>query len=152
LFTRIEKDEILDHFVRGRIYGYIETNPGAHYNEILKKLGVKNGTLSHHLYMLEKMGMIKSRREGMRYRAFYPTGIKFPEREKYRLTDLQIAILNKIKEREGITQKEIAIELKEKKQKINYNIKVLKRIGKIRIKKKGRKTHCYLGEENMNRY
>ena len=142
----------MDHFVRGRIYGYIESHPGTHYNDILKKLEVKNGTLSHHLYMLEKMGMIKSRREGMRYRALYPTGMKFPEKEKYRLTDLQIAILNKIKEREGITQKEIATELKEKKQKINYNIKVLKRIGKIRLKKKGRETHCYLGEEGTNNW
>lgn len=90
--------------------------------------------------------MIKSRRERLRYRAFYPTGMKFPEEEKYRLTELQASILKIIKENEGITQKEIASKLKEKKQKINYNIKVLRQAGKVRVRKKGRITQCYLTE------
>jgi len=132
--------------VRGRIYGYIENHPGCHYNEILKNLGIKNGTLSHHLYILEKTGMIKSRREGLKYRAFYTTGMEFPEKEKYRLTNLQVKILEKIKEKEGITQKELATLLGEKKQTINYNIKVLQRAGKITLKKKGRITKCYTRE------
>lgn len=134
--------------MRGRIYGYIENHPGATYNEILTKLGVKNGTLSHHLYMLEKMKMIKSRREGIRYRAFYTTGMEFPAEEKYRLTNLQVKILNMIQENEGITQKQLATLLKEKKQTINYNVKVLKQIGEIRVRKKGRETHCYVAKEN----
>ncbi|HEC75824.1 MAG TPA: ArsR family transcriptional regulator [Thermoplasmatales archaeon] len=92
--------------------------------------------------------MIKSRREGLRYRAFYPTGIKFPEKERYRLTELQISILKVIKENEGITQKEIASKLEEKKQTINYNIKILRQADKIRVRKKGRETHCYIAEEN----
>lgn len=100
--------------------------------------------------MLEKMGMVKSRREGMRYRAFYITGTEFPEEEKYRLTDLQIKILDVIKKNEGITQKEIASILGEKKQKINYNIKVLKQIGKVIVKKKGRKTRCYLSKQEKH--
>ena len=78
MFTRVQKDDVLDQFVRGEIYGYVKTNPGATYNEIMQKLGLKNGTLSYHLHMLEKMEMIKSRLEGIRYRAFYPTGMKFP--------------------------------------------------------------------------
>ena len=147
LFTRVEKDEALDHFNRGQIYGYIKTSPGVHYNKIRKELEIKNGVLSYHLNLLEKIGLIKSRREGMRYRAFYPTGMKFPEEERYRLTDLQIAILEKIKENEGITQKEIAAMLGEKQQKISYNIKALERAGKIRMIKKGRKKKCYLTEE-----
>lgn len=114
----------------------------------MKKLNVKNGTLSHHLYMLEKTGMIKSRREGLKYRAFYITGVEFPEKEKYRLTDLQIRILEKTKDNEGITQKELASLLGLKKQTINYNIKVLKQAGKINLKKKGRITRCYLAENN----
>ena len=94
--------------------------------------------------------MIKSRREGIRYRAFYPTGRKFPEKEKYKLTDLQIAILDNIRENEGITQTRLASLIKEKKQTINYNIKVLEKIGKIRVRKKGRETHCYIAEQKQN--
>ena len=148
LFTKLHKDELLDNFQRGRIYGYIEENPGTHYNEIKKKLEVKNGTLSHHLHILEKMGMIKSRKEGIRYRAFYSTGVKFPEEEKFRLTDLQIHIINLIKANPGITQKIIAQNTNLKKQTINYNVKMLEKIGKIKIVKRGRNTNCYPAENN----
>jgi predicted transcriptional regulator len=117
----------------------------------MDNIGVGNGTLSHHLHMLEKMEMIKSRREGLRYRAFYITGAKFPEKEKYRLTELQNSILDLIKNKEGITQKEIASTLNQKQQTISYNIKMMQRSGIIDLKKEGRKTYCYSkNKENSN--
>ena len=150
LYTRIQKEDVLDQFVRGEIYGYIKANPGAHYNQIIRELDVKNGTLSYHLHMLEKTGMIKSRKEGLRYRAFYPTGIKFPKAERYRLTELQTNIIKLIKENEGISQKEIARALDIKHQTINYNIKVLQQTGLIRLRKKGRKTSLYVVENEYD--
>jgi len=143
LYTRIQKEDVLDQFVRGQIYGYIKTNPGVHYNQIRRGMGIKNGTLSYHLSVLEKTELIKSRREGLKYRAFYPTGMKFPQNERFRLTDLQIRILNIIKENEGINQKEIAKKLDKKPQTINYNIKVLEQADLIEVVKRGRKTICY---------
>ena len=89
LYTRIQKEDVLDQFVRGQIYGFIKTNPGVHYNQILRQVGVKNGTLSYHLGILEKTDLIQSRREGLKYRVFYPTGMNFPQAERFRLTDLQ---------------------------------------------------------------
>ena len=112
----------------------------------MRKLDVKNGTLSHHLYVLEKMGIIKSRREGLKYRAFYPTGMKFPEEQKYRFSDLQIAILDNVGKNPGITQKEISESLKQNKQNISYNIKALEKIGKLKVVRKGRESYCYLNE------
>jgi len=144
LFTRIKKDESLENFERGRIYGFIENNPGTYYSEIIKNLGIGNGTLSHHLYMLEKMNMIKSRREGIRYRAFYTTNINYPEEQKFRYTNLQSEIIKLIKENNGITEKEIISKLGEKQQTISYNIKMLQRNNIIRLEKKGRETCCYM--------
>jgi DNA-binding MarR family transcriptional regulator len=146
MYTRIQKEDVLDQFVRGQIYGYIKTNPGVHYNQIRRGIDVKNGTLSYHLSVLEKTELIKSRREGVRYRAFYPTGMKFPEVERFRLTELQICILDVINENSGIDQKEIAIKLEKKPQTINYNIKVLEQAGLIKVMKQGRKTSCYLNK------
>ncbi len=137
------KDEVLDNFVRGQIYGYVKTNPGVHYTKILKELEVTNGTLSHHLYTLEKMELIKSRREGLRFRAFYPTGMKFPKDEKFRLSELQIDILKTIESHPGIFQKEIAKILEKRQQTVNYNIKMLERIGKVRLEKEGQFRRCY---------
>ena len=150
MFTRIQKEDILDHFVRGQIYGFIKTNPGVCYNEIMRNLDLKNGTLSYHLHMLEKMEMIKSRREGLRYRVFYPTGMKFPEEERYRLNELQLDILKIIRENEGISQNEIANKLNKKPQTINYNIKTLQQAGLIKVRKKGRKTLCYILKDPSN--
>ena len=150
LYTRIQKEDVLDQFVRGEIYGYIKTNPGVHYNQIIRELDVKNGTLSYHLHMLEKTGMVKSRKEGLRYRVFYPTGVKFPKDERYRLTELQMNIIKMIKENEGASQKEIARSLNVKHQTVSYNVKVLQQAGFIRLRKKGRTTSCYIIEEGCS--
>ena len=143
LYTRIQKEDVLDQFVRGQIYGFIKTNPGVHYNQILRKVGVKNGTLSYHLGVLEKTELIQSRREGLKYRAFYPTGMNFPKAERFRLTDLKIQIIGSIRNKPGMTQKEIAQSLGQKPQTINYNIKVLGQAGLISVVKAGRKTTCF---------
>jgi predicted transcriptional regulator len=136
----------LENFERGRIYGYIENNPGTYYTEIMKNLGIGNGTLSHHLYILEKMCMIKSRQEGIRHRAFYITSEQYPEGETFRFTILQSDIINLIKENNGISEKEIVLKLGEKQQTINYNIKKLQRKKIIRLEQKGRETYCYINE------
>lgn len=143
LYTRIQKEDVLDQFVRGQIYGFIKTNPGVHYNQILRQVGVKNGTLSYHLGVLEKTRLIQSRREGLKYRAFYPSGMTFPKEERFRLTEHQIQIIASIREHPGLTQKEIARLLGQKPQTINYNIKVLGQAGLIHVTKKGRKTRCF---------
>jgi len=147
LYTRLDKEDVLDQFVRGQIYGYIKTNPGAHYNQIRRDIDVKNGTLAYHLRVLEKTDLIKSRKEGVRYRAFYPVGHKFPKKERFRLTDLQMRVLKVVKTNQGLTQKDIAAELHKKPQTINYNIKVLEKAGLVELKRIGRKTRCYSVEE-----
>ena len=129
---------------RRRVYGFIESHPGTHYTEIMNKIGVGNGTLSHHLNMLEKMDMIKSRREGIRYRAFYTTGSQFPKEEKFRFTELQSKILKIIRKYNGISQKEIRNVLNEKQQTVNYNIKMLERNELIVTRKKGRNVYCFI--------
>jgi DNA-binding MarR family transcriptional regulator len=150
LYTRIQKEDVLDQFVRGQIYGFIKTNPGVHYNQILRQVGVKNGTLSYHLGILEKTELIQSRREGLKYRVFYPTGMNFPKAERFRLTDLQIQIIGSIQSQPGLTQKEIARVLGRKPQTINYNIKVLDQAGLISVMKDGRKTTCFPVSETQN--
>jgi DNA-binding MarR family transcriptional regulator len=142
-YSRISKEDVLDQFVRGQIYGFIKTNPGVHYNQILRKVGVKNGTLSYHLSVLEKTELIQSRREGLKYRVFYPTGMSFPKKERFRLTDLQIQILESIKKHPGLTQKQIARSLGRKPQTINYNIKVLDQAGLVSVERRGRHTLCF---------
>jgi DNA-binding transcriptional ArsR family regulator len=143
MFTQERKDDVLDHFVRGEIYGFIKANPGSHYNQMMRELDIKNGTLSYHLYILEKTGIVKSRKEGIRYRVFYPTDMKFPEEERYRLTEMQIKIMQLISSHPGLNQKKVAKLLNETHQTISYNMKVLQQAGLINVQRDGRKRKYY---------
>ena len=145
-YTRSSKDEILENFVRGEIYGFIKSNPGCYYSHIKKKLDIKNGVLAYHLKILEKSGLIKSERKG-RYRLFTVTGITFPKSGGYMLSELQISILDLIEKNKGISQKEIDSYLNKSQQKISYNLKMLESAKKIVSIKKGRKKHYYLHED-----
>lgn len=128
LYSRLKKDELLEHFVRGQIYGHIMSHPGEHYNHIKQKLGVTNGTLSHHLRTLELQGYIKSHRDGT-YKRFYPTGMTIPRKKGIQLSDLQIGIVDAIRQSPGISQKDIAQREGISQQSVSYNLAILERMG-----------------------
>ena len=143
LYTRIKKKHVLDHFTRGRIYGYIEANPGAHYNIIRDALAVNNGSLTYHLRMLEKTEYINSKKAG-KCRYFYPASLNISE--KNGLSNLQNSILEKIVEAPDITQKEIADETGVSQQVISYNVKKMIKNGVVKIRKDGRESYLYVAE------
>lgn len=142
MYSRLKKEEVLDHFVRGQIYGFIVSNPGEHYNSIREKLKVTNGTLSYHLRTLEIQGFIKSRKESI-YRRFYPIEMKFPRDKGVKLSDLQIAMLDSVRRRPAPTQKDIASVLGISQQVASYNLRILTRKGFVKVRKEGRKRMYY---------
>ena len=56
----------------------IEKNPGIRYREIMDELGLKNGTLSHHLQKLEQQSVLRVERTP-RVARFYPLSVKDEE-------------------------------------------------------------------------
>jgi len=56
----------------------IERNPGIRFREIMDELGLKNGTLSHHLQNLEKQSVLRVERTP-RVARFYPLSVKDEE-------------------------------------------------------------------------
>ena len=51
-------------FQRGRLYGYIESNPGIHLSALTRLSNVGNNQATYHLDILQKEDMIWSRNEG----------------------------------------------------------------------------------------
>jgi len=56
----------------------IEKNPGIRFREIMGELGLKNGTLSHHLQKLEQQSVLRVERTP-RVARFYPLSVKDEE-------------------------------------------------------------------------
>lgn len=146
LYTKLKKEEILDHYIRGKIHGYILANPGDHYSSIRKALDVTNSSLTYHLSVLEKEALIRSERDGM-YKRFYPKGAKLSEKEVGALTPVQNRIIEAIKETPGICQKDIASMLGVSSSTVNYHISRLVQKGIVRSKRKGMKIAYYFSRE-----
>ncbi len=147
LYSRLKKDELLEHFVRGQIYGRIMSHPGEHYNHIKQKLGVTNGTLSHHLRTLELQGYIKSHRDGT-YKRFYPTGMKIPRKKGIQLSDLQMGIVDAIRQSPGISQKDIAQREGISQQSVSYNLTILERMGILDSVRDGVRNKYFISSDS----
>jgi predicted transcriptional regulator len=145
LYTKIKRERVLDHFVRGQIFGYIQANPGEHYNAIKDALGLTNGSLAHHLRTLEREQFVKSKRYGL-YRRFYPMNYRMPADDVYQPNEIQATILAVIRDHPGITQKEIAGRLGLTPPTVNYHVAVLIDRNLILVERRGRSTHCTIIE------
>ncbi|UCE74550.1 MAG: winged helix-turn-helix transcriptional regulator [Methanomassiliicoccales archaeon] len=142
LYTKLNKEEILDHYTRGKIHGYILANPGDNYNSIRKALDISNGSFAYHLRVLEREGMIKSKRDGL-YKRFYPSGMKIPA-DNGQLKEIQRLIIKKIKETPGMSQKDIADFLGVASSTIHYHVQGLIEADMIESKRMGRKVRYFL--------
>jgi len=145
MYSKLKKEDVLDHFVRGQIYGLIRVTPGAHYNMIKQRLDLSNGVLSYHLSTLEREGYILSEMDGI-YKRFYPNHVKFEVDYPIFLSKLQERIVDFIKSKPGITQKEVAKELGLSTSTVNDNILVLKQANILDLRRDGKRTRCYLVE------
>jgi predicted transcriptional regulator len=146
-----KRNKTLEDFVRGQIFGFIQANPGAHYNYIKRALHLNNGTVAYHLNVLENDQLIYSESDGV-YRRFYPKEARIPpvnggNGKNYthvQLNTTQDTIIDVIAKNPGMTQKDIAKILGKSTQVINYNINSMAQLGLVRLNREGNKTKCYV--------
>jgi predicted transcriptional regulator len=143
-YTRVKKEEVLNHEVRELVYDYVQRNPGEHFRAILTKLGLTNGTLIHHLNTLERQNYIKSERDGP-FKRFYPTGRQLTE-DVLEINGIQMKILDAVNNEPGVTQKDLARLLQTSPPTINYHVKALHMGRLLNIKRDGKNTRCFPGE------
>jgi DNA-binding MarR family transcriptional regulator len=145
LYTRLKKEYVLDNFTRGRIYGYVEANPGEHFNAIKRALDLKNGSLAYHLRTLEREEFITSKRD-RGYTRYYPRNMKLPKRNVKELIPIQRNIVVTVKSNPGISQRGIADKLNISFQLVHYHIKVLQEADYLYLEKDEKQTYCYDSE------
>ena len=139
LYTRINRDKVLDNTLRQGIFHYIRTNPGSSFSDIRRGLSLNNGVLAHHLSTLEREHYIKSRKEGI-YRRFYLRRENLPG---LYLNSSQKSILRYLLRNPGASQSEIATALGLSRQTVNYHILSMEKMGAVKINRTGRRANCY---------
>lgn len=72
LFTRVDRDEALNHPRRALLYEYVQTNVGATFSDARRATGLGSGPFVHHLRVLERTGHIRVVRQGASTRLFPP--------------------------------------------------------------------------------
>jgi len=142
LYTRLHKDALLDNETRGMIRGCISTEPGIHYNEIMRHLKLSNGAAAHHLSMLERQGLIKSRSDGYLKR-FYPAETRMVDLPQT-IKKIEKLILETVQERQGLSQREIAGILEISESTVNRHARQLADMGLLRLERQGMMVKCYL--------
>jgi predicted transcriptional regulator len=147
LFTRLRRDEVLNQFTRGEIFGFIKANPGVHLTAIKENLDLANGVLAYHLKVLIREEFVITRREGG-YKRFYPHDMRVP-RKRVHFTRLQLDMVEKLSLHPGLTQTALARMLGESKQVVNYNLRVLIAAEVVRVEKDGSSTKCYVQKKGI---
>lgn len=148
LYSKINKEEMLNHPVRHKIHGYIIGNPGAHFGLIKQDLKLGNGQVVYHLKRLIQANLIYSKADGIRKR-FYPKDFPQSEINGYYLTKTEEKMLELIENNKGITQKEIALECEISRQVAKYHLSKMEEVEVIRTEAAGRETKYFLsGRDN----
>jgi predicted transcriptional regulator len=140
---------------RKLIYDYILSHNGTSFGSIKDFFGMKNSTLEYHLHHLEKHQKIYSKREGRRRCYYCKHKLEHQtttfSKEFTDLTNLQRRILNQIKNKPGITNKELIQKNKINRKKLSYNLKRLGELNLIWMAKNNGNTigYEYISKEKL---
>ena len=144
LYTRLKREHVLDHFVRGQIFGAVRTRPCIAFAELRRLLGLSNGNLSYHLRILEIQGFLASYREGI-HRRYVPAGMPAAsESGGAGISELQRRLLETLQAEPETTQRDLAAKVGVTQQCVSYNLLFLRRQGSVDRVREGRRTRYVL--------
>lgn len=95
LFSRIEKDELLENGRRARLFEFIRHNPGARLGEISKALGLPWGSTLHHLRKLRSERLVTFKQTG-HHKCYFINGSGLSEHQMTAVSVLKGDTLQRI--------------------------------------------------------
>ena len=147
LYARLSPAQVLAHDKRKDIVNYLGENPGAHLRAIGRALDLTYGTLTYHLYRLEREGIIVPDEDGLFKKYYLSAGRQRNAKEERPATDTlrktEREIYDDILAHPGSPQSEVAARLGLSRQALHYHIKKLETQGFISKVAQGRETLCY---------
>jgi predicted transcriptional regulator len=127
---RLRGLNVLDNFNRGRIYGYIRGKPGCTFSDLKTELKMLNGNLAYHLAVLEKVGLIKSAKDGRTRRHFAGDAVGRIKPDSF-LGKTESMVLSKLRSVGSVSTTKVAEALGMSRQRAHYNLRRLMRRGLV---------------------
>lgn len=142
LFSRIRPDEMERHPQRHRIMETVRSEPGIHYRALLRRTGIPNGSLDHHVHQLASAGRLTVQRGAGRTR-YFPAGAKRDVPAVAQNPGAQ-ALLHAVAEVPGASAADLARRLALSRATITYHTSRLADAGLLRDGRDGRATAWHL--------
>jgi len=144
LFTRIKGDELLEHPLRAEIVQAVETEPGIHYQALVRAVGKGNGVLEHHLRMLTSAGLLKER-AAAGYTCYFPAATDRRMMDVHAVLKSSVArrVLDVCMERPGNAIGELAKSVGVTPKAVTYHLNRFEDVGLVRTERSGRSVLVY---------
>ena len=142
---RLSIEEVLENENRSLIINLILEEPGIHFNEILRKVGISAGNLAWHLDILDSYKIIQKQRVGQ-YLVYYSYLEKNPFTtldSKLMKSKTTLEILQLIGDNPGMYQNQIANRLDLNHKTVKYHLEKLLEVKMIYTEKKWGRQRFY---------
>lgn len=147
LYSRIERDSVLEHEKRDELYELIRATPGIHAHEIGEKANIGWGTTVYHLKLLENHGLVVSKKSGRYKRFFVNTGEYTKKKDVYGAlrNDTAKAVADFVVNHPGTTQKDMCAALGIQPSLASWHVEKLEGVGLVKRVKDGRQVRYFAG-------
>jgi len=142
-YSRINKKNVFRNDTRANISLYIMENPGKHFREITRQLGINRGTLSYHIKRLENVEQITSKYDG-HFKRYYPADFG---RKECPLTPMEEKIVNILRKNPGITYDKLIPKVGRSFSTLSYHMMKLADKKVVEGRGKGKKLCWYVLEK-----
>lgn len=140
LFSRVTGPKLLDHPARARLVQLVQAEPGVHFQDLVRRSGLPNGTAVHHLRKLTDAGLLAARPLG-RYTCYFPGSS--PDRATLAAAPVTRAdgarrILAELAANPGLSGGDLAMRLGIQPSTVTYHVKRLQDAGLVAAARDGR--------------
>lgn len=146
LYTRLPSEGVIRNAKRAAIVALVNAEPGVHMSALRERAGLGGGALAYHLAVLERTRHVVRVKNGG-YVRFFPAGKLAPGDMRERATILagsHARILERVRDRPGITQQELAMALGVSRVAVHRASARLEAAGLVRRARDGRSIRVFL--------
>ena len=145
LFSRLGGPELLEHPSRANLVQIVQAEPGIHFQDLVRRSGLPNGTAVHHLAKLTKAGLLSARPLG-RYTCYFlgssPDRVALAQAPALR-SDGARKVYELIQASPGLSGLELASRAGLQPSTVNYHVQKLVEVGLVSTIRDGRAVRLH---------